>query len=168
MWRELLTPLPHVHRILRLFFSLCIYFASHCRSLHPIWKCLFSFTINFAEIWHMSLTEDLKCFLQQAVRDWLRTKANLRAVRVWTKPECLLLPCVFFSPKCYSWSLGGDRACPAPAWNHVSHGEGQGGTHSVKHSNRLCSVPVALSAKESSNKDRRNEPSLHYFFFPKL
>lgn len=112
MWRELLTPLPHVHRILRLFFSLCIYFASHCRSLHPIWKCLFSFTINFAEIWHMSLTEDLKCFLQQAVRDWLRTKANLRAVRVWTKPECLLLPCVFFSPKCYSWSLGGDRGAP--------------------------------------------------------
>lgn len=58
--REFLMPLPHGHRVLR--FSLCIFFflfASHCRSPRSVWQCLFSFTVNFAETWHMSLTEDL-------------------------------------------------------------------------------------------------------------
>lgn len=57
----------------------------------------------------------------------------------------------------------GGTACPAPAWNHVSHGEGQGGTHSVEHSNGLCSVPVALSAKESSKTDRMSLPFIFFF-----
>lgn len=48
MLREFLMPLPHIHCILRFFFV--HFFASHCRSLHSIGKCLFSFTIHFAEI----------------------------------------------------------------------------------------------------------------------
>lgn len=44
--KGVLMPLPHA------VFSdfLCAFFASHCRSPHSIWKSLFSFTINFAEI----------------------------------------------------------------------------------------------------------------------
>lgn len=59
--------------------------------------------------------------------------------------------------------MGAPPAPPQPAT--TSHAEGQGGTHSVKHGSRLCSVPVALRAKESSNEGRMSFPL--FFFFSK-
>lgn len=90
-----LMPLPHIHCF---WDFLCAFFASHCRSPHSIWKCLFSFTINFAEI----MTFEPYWRLSASCSRWSETdlKANMRVLRVWTIPEHLLLailPWAFFS-----------------------------------------------------------------------
>ena len=93
-------------RFLLLIVGHCIPFGSVCLALR--------FILLKYDIWALL---KIKCFLQQVVRDRLKTKANMRALRVWTIPERLLLtilPSAFFSHKCYSWSWAGQERRWAP------------------------------------------------------
>lgn len=116
--RELLRPLPHVHCILK--FSLCIFFfllliGGHCIPFGSVCLALQLILLKY-DIWALL---KIKCFLQQVVRDWLKPKATMRALRVWTIPEHVLrttLPWALFSHKCYWGPVAGQEgrwAAPA-------------------------------------------------------
>lgn len=147
MLREFLMPLPHIHCILR--FSLCIFLlliVGHCIPLGSVCLALRFILLKY-DIWALL---KIKCFLQQVVRDWLKTKANMRALRVWTIPEHLLLtilPWAFFSHKCYSWSSAGQEGRWAPPQpSTISHMVRVREELAVLNTvtNCLCLVPVLL------------------------
>lgn len=152
--REFLKLLPHAHCIwdfLCVFFLLlilgrCIPVGSVCLAL-----LLFCWTMTYEPYWK------IKCFLQQVVRDWLKTKASPSCLdHTWAHAARQPAPSIPLShTRFLPWS------CPRAEVGIPQHRTGP--AHSINHRDCLCSVPDKCKRKL---KWRRNKLSLR--FFPKL